>query len=105
MSLLQIKGLPSDPVEALRAVIASEYELDALRIELVRKSRAQGRSWEVIAAALGVSRQSAWEFYNARLLDQIDNRVAKNEDLTEEQATHLAINEVRSVRRRRRLNQ
>lgn len=105
MSLLHIKGLPSDPVEALRAVIASEYELDALRIDLVRKSRVQGRSWDVIAAALGVSRQSAWEFYNARILDQIDNRVAQNEDLTEEQAMNLAVDKIRSVRRRRRLNQ
>ena len=102
MSFLQIKRLPSDPLEALRAVIEGESELDALRIDLVRQSRAQGRSWDDIATVLGVARQSAWEFYNVRLLDQFENRVSENEELSEERATQLAVEEVRSVRRNRR---
>jgi putative PIN family toxin of toxin-antitoxin system len=102
MSFLQIKRLPSDPLEALRAVIASESELDALRIDLVRQSRAQGRSWEDIAIVLGMARQSVWEFYNVRVLDELKNRVAENSELTEEEATQLAVEEVRSVRHSRR---
>ena len=86
----------------MRVVTASESEIDALRVDLVRQSRDDGRSWEEIADALGVARQSAWEFYNVRLLTQVEDRVAKNKDLTEEEARRLAIEEVRSVRRNRR---
>jgi hypothetical protein len=102
VSFLQIKRLPSDPLEALRAVIASESELEALRIDLVRQSRAQGRSWEDIAIVLGMARQSVWEFYNVRVLDELENRVAENSELTEEEATRRAVEEVRSVRQSRR---
>lgn len=102
MSFLHTRSLPGDPLEALRVVTASESEIGALRVDLVRQSRDAGRSWEEIADALGVARQSAWEFYNVRLLKQVEDRVAENKDLTEKEATRLAVEEVRSVRRNRR---
>lgn len=54
------------PLEAL-ADIASAREALEVEAEIqVRRARHQGCSWEVIAAALGISRQAAHKKYAGR---------------------------------------
>ncbi|WNV91298.1 helix-turn-helix domain-containing protein [Umezawaea sp. Da 62-37] len=48
-----------DPRQGLAAVAALRRLLEELETAHVRNARAQGWSWEAIAASLGVTRQSA----------------------------------------------
>ena len=48
-----------DPATGLAAVAALRRLVDELETQHVGNARAQGWSWEAIAAALGVRRQSA----------------------------------------------
>jgi hypothetical protein len=102
MSLLSTDALPGDPLDAIGEITASEVELDRLRCALVKKARQSGRSWEQIASALGTSRQAAWEYYTARFRTELEQVTCANGDLSEDEATALAVAESRSVRRRRR---
>ena len=56
--------LPSDPLDALRELARSETELDRLRRAYVRGARAAGATWEQVGEALGMTRQSAWEYFS-----------------------------------------
>lgn len=102
MSLIAADVLPGDPLEALRELARSEPELDRLRRENVMAARAAGATWEQVGNALGVSRQSAWEYFTARIRADLAYNARANSELSVEDATQLAIEEVRSVRRRRR---
>jgi len=102
MSLLTTDALPSDPLDAIQEITASEMELDRLRCALVKKARQTGRSWEQIASALGTSRQAAWEYYTARFRSELDEFAGANEGLSDDEATEIAVTESRAVRRRRR---
>jgi hypothetical protein len=53
------------PLAALADVSLVIDELDRVRAHLVAECRRRGRSWTDIAAALGVTRQSAWQRYSA----------------------------------------
>jgi hypothetical protein len=55
-----------DPEEGLRAVAALRRLLEDLEVAHVEAARQQGRSWEAIARALGVTRQSAHKKHNDR---------------------------------------
>ena len=50
-----------DPLEALRAARALKDGLADHEVQLARAALAAGETWETIGAALGVSRQAAWE--------------------------------------------
>lgn len=100
--ILVTKSLPQDPLVALRVLADSEAEIDRIRRERVRAARAAGASWQQIGDALGVSRQSAWESYTADVRAVLSRNVDANESLDEAGAMELAVDEVRSVRRRRR---
>jgi len=101
MPIVSIEKLPPNPLDALRQIVQGEAQLGVARSELVAKCRAQGSTWEEIASVLGISRQSAWQYYNSRFTKQWKQWVERNEDLSEEAAMHLAIEETRAVRRRR----
>jgi hypothetical protein len=77
-------------------------ELDRLRYQQVRAAREAGASWEEIGAALGMSKQSAGEYFTRRVRSELAENAAKNVDLDDEEATELAVEEVRTVRRRSR---
>ena len=100
--ILVTKSLPQDPLVALRVLADSEAEIDRIRRERVRAARAAGASWQEIGDALGVSRQSAWEHYTADVRAVLSRNVDANESLDETGAMEFAVDEVRSVRRRRR---
>lgn len=102
MSLISAGSLPAEPLEALRAVSHSEMELDELRWTQIAAARDAGASWADIGEALGISRQSAWEYFTRRASAGLAANVAANADLTDEEAMDLAVDEVRSVRRSRR---
>lgn len=96
------ESLPEDPLVALRVLADSEVEIDRIRRDRVRAARAAGASWQQIGDALGISRQSAWESYTADVRTALSRNVDANESLDEAGAVELAVDEVRSVRRRRR---
>lgn len=101
MSAVRFKALPKNPLDALRAIARCESELDQIRCDRVKLARDQGSTWEQVAEALGVSRQSAWEYYTARFRIELDHRVKENTDLSEDAALLLAVDETKAVRRRR----
>lgn len=96
------ESLPEDPLVALRVLADSEVEIDRIRRDRVRAARAAGASWQQIGDALGISRQSAWESFTADVKTALSRNVDANESLDEVGAMELAVDEVRSVRRRRR---
>ncbi|MFW2383995.1 MAG: helix-turn-helix domain-containing protein [Acidimicrobiales bacterium] len=102
MSVVSLDALPADPLAALRELTRGEAELEAVRRAKVVAARDAGASWEQVGEALGVSRQSAWEYYSSAARSQLAANVEANADLSEADAMDLAVEEVRAVRRRRR---
>ncbi|MGB7236970.1 MAG: hypothetical protein WBD41_13425 [Rhodococcus sp. (in: high G+C Gram-positive bacteria)] len=101
MSLIVAGALPVEPLDALRELTRSEAELDELRRIQVTEARRTGATWEQIGDALGMSRQSAWEYFAKRASERLDASAQANGDLSEEQAMELAVDEARVVRRQR----
>ncbi|MDE0118138.1 MAG: hypothetical protein OXT07_16155 [bacterium] len=102
MGVIAADELSADPLEALRELALSEPELERLRRDKVLEARAAGATWEQVGKALGVSRQSAWEYFTARVREDLAANVRANAELSEDEAMQMAVDEVRSVRRRRR---
>jgi hypothetical protein len=59
-------------------------------------------SWAAVGEALGVGRQSAWQYFTRRASSELAANVAENTDLTEDEAIDPAVEEVPAVRRSRR---
>jgi hypothetical protein len=55
-----------DPIRALNAVAKLRTELDRIETVAVRRARVSGASWQLIAMALGVSRQAVHKKYGRR---------------------------------------
>jgi hypothetical protein len=102
MKVIDTDALPADPIEALRELSRVENELDALRRGRVESARRAGVSWERIGEALGMSRQSAWEYYSRDARQSLEQTVSVNPDLDEAQALRAATDEVSTMRRRGR---
>ncbi len=102
MSVVSVDALPADPLAALRELTRGEAELEAVRRSTVEAARDAGASWEQVGEALGVSRQSAWEYYSSSARSGLVANVEANTELSESDAMELAVDEVRSSRRRRR---
>jgi hypothetical protein len=58
LSGLALKAAVDDPGEGLRAIAALRRLLDRLELLHVERARAIGWSWEQIAGALGVTKQT-----------------------------------------------
>ena len=93
--------MAKDPLEALRELSRADVELDALRRERVETARRQGATWDQVGESLGMSRQSAWEYYT-RATRRVLDESAAGSDLDEDEAMRVATEEVSRVRRRRR---
>lgn len=102
MGVIAAEALSADPLEALREIARSEPELERLRRDKVLAARAAGATWEQVGDALGVSRQSAWEYFTAQIREELAENASANAELSEVEAMQMAVDEVRSVRRRRR---
>ena len=102
MGVVSVDALSADPLAALRELTRGEAELEAVRRARVEAARAAGASWEQVGEALGVSRQSAWEYYSSAARATLTTGAEANSEFSEDEATDLAVGEVRAVRRRRR---
>lgn len=99
MSVIDPAALPGSPLEALRELVRTEEQLEALRRRQVAEARRAGATWDQIGDALGMSRQAAWEFFAKRATEALAESVAQNDDLSEDEALQLAVEEVNAVRR------
>jgi hypothetical protein len=61
-----------DPLTALRAARDLKDQLGAWEAHLAREALATGETWDTIGAALGISRQAAWERLRPRIAAAID---------------------------------
>ena len=52
-----------DPIAALRAIAKLRKELDRVEAVATRRARVAGASWQLIALALGISRQAVHKKY------------------------------------------
>ncbi len=104
MRVINDDSLPADPLDALRELSRAGVELEALRSQRVEEARGQGATWEQIGGSLGMSRQSAWEFYTRDARRAID-QAADVSDLDEDEAMRIATEEVTRIRRQRRSSQ
>lgn len=92
--------LPTDPLEALRELTRTEAELGELRRRFVADARAAGMSLDQIGESLGMTRQSAWEYFSRPVRESMKARSAGS-SLDEDEAIQLAVEETREVRSRR----
>jgi hypothetical protein len=90
------------PLQALRELSRARTELESLMREQVAEARRQGATWEEIGESLGISRQSAWELYTRDVRDILEQTVAAEDGLTEEEALRRGTEEVAQIRRQRR---
>lgn len=60
---------PSDPAQALAAVVALRLMADRLELRAVQAALKQGWSWSEVAEALGVSKQAAHRRLSAVVSD------------------------------------
>jgi len=68
-----VRDAPEDRDELLDALRANANLVATLteqRWLVMHRARQAGASWEQIGTALGVSRQSAWEFLRRKLAEQ-----------------------------------
>ena len=61
-----------DPLDALRGARDLKDELSKFEARLAREALAAGETWETIGAALGTSRQAAWERLRRAIAAEID---------------------------------
>ncbi len=101
MGVVNAEALPSNPIDALRELAVGEAELDRLRRATMTAARANGATWEQIGEALGMTRQSAWEYLSRETRAALSRNVAKNDELTEAEAIAAAVEEVSASRRAR----
>ncbi len=90
-----------DPLVRLRGLKVADQAVKRWLAEAVGDARKAGVSWAAIGEALGVSRQGAWKLYNAELL----NAMAASQErsgLTDQEATDVAVSELRAMRAERR---
>src|SRR3954467_14267828 len=69
------------PIDALKALPAVRDNLTKLEVALARQALADGETWATIGAALGTSRQAAWERLRPGIAAEIE---ADRHRLTEE---------------------
>ena len=101
MDLITPDALPADPIDALRELGRCEGEIERLRRERIKEARSAGASWKQVGEVLGMTEQSAWEYFTRSARAAIAGAAEGNEALGEDDAVKLAVEEVRAVRRRR----
>ena len=67
----------TDPLDGLRAARDLKDELQRFEANLARAALAAGETWETIGAALGTSRQAAWERLRRAIAAEIDSDRAR----------------------------
>ena len=88
---------PGEKVRRLAAVEARIRRLQRERERLIQEARAERASWQTIAAALGVSRQAAWQAHREGAV--VVARIRARSTLSDEAAMAVAGPALREVRR------
>ena len=88
---------PGETVRRLAIVEARIRRLQRERERLIADARAERASWQAIAAALGVSRQAAWQAHREGAV--IVAQIRSQSDLTDEAAMGVARSALGDVRR------
>ena len=101
MDLITPDALPADPIDALRELVRCEGEIERLRRERIMEARLAGASWKQVGEVLGMSEQSAWEYFTRSARTAVAGTARDNEALSEDDAAKLSVDEVRAVRHRR----
>ena len=101
MDLITPDALPADPLDALRELVRCKDKIERLCRERIKEARSAGASWEQVGEVLGMTEQSAWEYFTRNARAVIAGTAEENEALGEDDAVKLAVEEVRAVRRRR----
>ena len=101
MDLITPDALPANPIDALRELVRCEGEIERLRRERIKEARSAGASWKQVGEVLGMTEQSAWEYFTRSARAAIAGTAEENEALGEDDAVELSVEEVRAVRRRR----
>ncbi len=101
MDLITPDALPADPIDALRERVRCEGEIERLRRERIKEARSADASWKQVGEVLGMTEQSAWEYFTRSTRAAIAGAAEENEALGEDDAVELSVEEVRAVRRRR----
>ena len=99
MDLITPDALPADPIDALRELVRCEGEIERLRRERIKEARSAGASWKQVGEVLGMTEQSAWEYFTRSARAAIAGAAEENEALGEDDAVDLSVEEVRAVRR------
>jgi len=102
VSVIDSDALPTDPLQALRELSRVDLELEELRRDRVAAARRQGATWDQIGESLGMSRQSAWEYYSRPARRMLDRQAGRHGTPDEAEAMPVAVDEVTQVRHRRR---
>ena len=109
MGLITPDALPVDPINALRELarcrselVRCESETKRLRRERIKDARSAGVSWKQIGEVLGMTEQSALGYFTRSARTAIAGAAKGNEVLDEDVAVRLSVQEVRTVRQRRR---
>ena len=102
VSLLDVDQLPSDPLDALRELARRESELGVLRRAAIEAAREAGATWEQVGAALGMSRQAAWEYYSRSVRAKLAASAVEAAEMSDDEAMDLSVEELRAARRDRR---
>ncbi|MGI9016975.1 MAG: hypothetical protein ACR2HR_07720 [Euzebya sp.] len=100
-SSVSIDSPSGDALDVLGALSSMTEQITRWRRQAVAHARIQGRSWAEIGAALGMSRQAAWEQFSADIDTMLDE-IRDQSDLAEAEAVALANDEIRQMRVDRR---
>ena len=95
--LIRVITGSEEPIERLRALKSADRQVKRWLVEAVIEARKQGRSWSAIGAALGVSKQAAWQLYNTELESAEGSRRDRGRLIARE-ALALAAEELRQIR-------
>jgi len=87
----------SETVRRLATIEGRIRRLERERARLVQAARAESESWQTIAAALGVSRQAAWQAHREGAV--VVARIRSGSGLSDEEAMAVARAAIREVRR------
>lgn len=101
MGLITPDALPADPIDALRELVRCESEIERLQRERIKEARSTGASWKEVGEVLGMTEQSALEYFTRSTRTAIAGAAEDNAALDEDDAVELSVQEVRAVRQRR----
>jgi hypothetical protein len=86
----------------LRELARRESELGRLRRAAIEAAREAGATWEQVGAALGMSRQAAWEYYARSMRAKLAETAVEVSEMSDDEVMDLAVEEVKAARRDRR---